>query len=102
MRAIVVCEDNHGIIGIARAEGEQARWAVELLIEKEWLTGNTDIYHKPEDDDEACWDAVKQVYGEHWKDFMKNLTINEFNEIWDGCFYLESYTIHGVDNVTIW
>ena len=101
MRVIVVCEENHGIIGVARIEGEQARWAVELLIEKDWLTDYTDIYHGTEDG-EACWDTVKQVYGEHWEDFMKNLTINEFNEVWEGCFYVESYPIYGVDNVTIW
>ena len=101
MKVLLVHEDNHGVAGVARCEGEQAKWAVELLIETDWLTGNTDIYHETEDG-EACWDTVKQVYGECWKDFMKNLTINEFNEIWEGCFYLESYTVHGIDNVTIW
>ena len=101
MRVIIVCEENHGIIGVARIEGEQAKWAVELLIEKDWLTDSTDIYHETEDND-ACWDTVKQVYGEHWEDFMKNLTINEFNEIWEGCFWVESHPIYGVDNATIW
>lgn len=94
MKVIVVHEDNHGIIGVAKCEGTQARWAVELLIEGRWLTDNTDIYHETEDG-EACWDTVKQVYGEHWEDFMKNLTIDEFNEIWDGCFYLREEEVFG-------
>lgn len=101
MKVLLINEDNHGVIGVARCEGEQAKWAVELLIEKEWLTGNTDIYHKIENND-YDWDTVKQVYGEHWEDFMKNLTINEFNELWEGCFYLEAFDIHGINNVTIW
>jgi hypothetical protein len=101
MKVIVIREDNHGIIGTARCEGEQAKWAVELLIKRQWLTGDTDIYHEAEDD-EACWDTVRQVYGEYWKDFMKNLSIDDFNEIWEGCFYLEVWDIYGVDNATIW
>lgn len=101
MKVLLIREDNHGVIGVARCEGEQAKWAVELLIEEDWLTANTDIYHEAENN-EACWDSVKQVYGASWKDFMKNLTVDEFNEIWDGCFYLEPYTVHGINNVTIW
>lgn len=94
MRALVVCEDNHGVIGIAKCEGEQAKWAVELLIKTGWLTENTDIYHETEKDG-FRWDTVKQAYGEYWEDFMKTLLIDEFNDIWEGCFYLEEREVFG-------
>lgn len=100
MKVIVIREVNHGIIGTARCEGTQAKWAVELLIRRHWLDRFTSIYY--EVNGEYLWEEVGIAFGENWEDFMKNLTINEFNKIWEDCFYLEVWDIYGVDNVTIW
>ena len=100
MKVLVVSCDNGGIIGVARSEGEQAKWAVELLMKRQWLDRFTSVYY--EVNGEYQWEEVGIAFGENWEDFMKNLTINEFNELWEGCFYLEVFDVHGVNNVTIW
>lgn len=100
MKVIIIREENHGIIGAARCNGDKATWAVNFLIAKFWLSSHTDIYVL--DGPNWGFHEVCEVYGENWAEFMRNLTIDQFNKIWDGLFYLEEWEVFGIDNVTIW
>ena len=100
MKVLVIHEDDHGVIGVARYEGEQAKWAVELLIKRCWLDSSTHVWYETNGDWQC--DEVSVAFGENWEDCMKNLTIDEFNELWDERFFLEVYDIYGINNATIY
>lgn len=51
---------------------------------------------------EYQFDDINVVFGENWKDSIKNLTIDEFNDAFEERFYLEVYDLYGVNNATIW
>ena len=102
MNVIIVHSEYCGIVGIARSEGKQAKWAVELLLQQRCglLKDSTHVYWKF--DGKWQWVEVRDAFGEDWKEFMKHLSIDIFNNIWDGKFYLEVNEIYGVDNATIY
>ena len=100
MKVIVVNSENSGVIGVARCEGGQAKWAVELLIKQDWLNSSTCVYYQK--DGEYQFDDINTVFGENWKDSIKNFTIDEFNDAFEERFYLEAYDLYGVNNATIW
>lgn len=100
MRVLVITDENTGVVGVARCEGNQAKWAVELLIDNFLLENDSLVYC--EVNGKYQWEEVNVIFGENWEDFMKSLTIGEFNKIWEDCFYIAVYDIHGVDNATIW
>lgn len=85
MRAILMYEDNHGLIGLAACY----RFAVEFLIEENWLNDFTMVWvnHRGY--------LLKEIFP-HWREEIKNWDVETFNKYFDGLFHLECMKIHGV------
>lgn len=101
MKVLIVNQDMHGLIGIVRCEGNQVKWAVDYLIETKWITHLTDIW-LDNSENQGDWVTVAEAYGEDWANVIRSWTIDQFNEIWEGCFSLSVQEIYGVNNATIW
>lgn len=94
MKVLVVFScDNGGVIGVTKSEGIQAKRAVELLIQRERIDMFTPVYCKI--NGKYQWEEIGIAFGENWEDFLKNLTIDEFNELWEEWFYIEEREVFG-------
>lgn len=89
MKVLLINEDNHGVIGVAKDVDS----VVSFLIKENWLHENTDICH--DEGDGWTWDPIKEVCGKDWEHFLRSLTVEQFNEVWEGCFYLEEEKVFG-------
>lgn len=59
MKAILISEDNHGIIGVATTEKAAKKW----LIDNGWITGSNKIWNS----DINATSALYDLYGDDWK-----------------------------------
>ena len=75
---IVINEECHGFIGVAH----DIPSAIDFLYQKNWLNEYTEIYFAHE------LLSVRSVYGENWREYFKERTLDELQYIFDGCFYL--------------
>ena len=75
---IVINEECHGFIGVAR----DVPSVIDFLYQNDWLNEYTEIplAHN--------WSSVQNVYGENWREYFKECTLDELQNIFDGCFYL--------------
>jgi hypothetical protein len=89
MKVLLVHEDNHGVIGVAKDIDS----AVSFLITDGWLHEETDICH--DNGSGWVWEPIKEVYSKDWEHFLRCLTVEQFNEIWEDCFYLKEVEIFG-------
>lgn len=76
---IVINEECHGFIGVAR----DVPSAIDFLWTHDWLNGYTEILVDHE------WDTVQNVFGEEWRERFELLTLDELQDILDGCFYFQ-------------
>lgn len=85
MNVIVIHEDNHGMIGVAK----DYESAINFLLQNHWLDSEFEIM------DEHCnWVSLKDLnisIGD-----IRQMDINKFNEFFDGCFYLDIDTVWGM------
>ena len=87
MKAIVINEDNHGFIGLAK---DYPR-AVKFLIDNGWLDDYTEVWVR-----DTEWARLNEVLGEDWADKMENWGVGNFNDYWDGSFILEEREVYGL------
>ena len=74
---IIINEECHGFIGVAR----DVPSAINFLWQNNWLSGCTEIPIAHE------WVSVESVYGKNWCEHFKKCTLDELQNIFDGCFY---------------
>jgi len=90
MNVILINEDNHGLIGVANNYYNAADW----LIINDWISDTTEICIG-EDEHSYRWKPLKDVLGEDWEDKMLDQwDINDFNDYWEGSFYLERVEVY--------
>lgn len=89
MKVIKVNEDNHGLICIAK----DYKSALQFLANNSWIEDSTEVWNGPYANPEWC--RLDEAMGEDWFDKMINWGIENFNEYWDGSFYLEEAEIYG-------
>lgn len=85
MTVIVIYEDNHGMIGIAK----DYESAINFLLQNHWLDSEFEIM-----DENYKWVALKDLnvsIGD-----IRQMDIDKFNEFFDGCFYLDIDTVWGI------
>ena len=75
---IVINEECHGFIGVAR----DVPSVIDFLYQNDWLNEYTEIHLV------YNWSSVRNVYGENWREYFKECTLDELQNIFDGCFYL--------------
>lgn len=90
MNVITINEDNHGMIGIALNYYNAVKW----LIGDGWIDDYTEVAKHSKNGD-CNWVRLNEVY-EDWADKMLNeWDIDNFNEFWEGSFYLDSVKVIG-------
>lgn len=85
MTVIVIYEDNHGMIGIAK----DYESAINFLLQNHWLDSEFEIM-----DENYKLVALKDLnvsIGD-----IRQMDIDKFNEFFDGCFYLDIDTVWGM------
>lgn len=80
---IVIKEENHGVIGIAK----DYKNAIYFLIDNDWLTAKSDIFYNED------WRHIDLVFGKYWQDKILALGFDKFCELFDGWIYLEEEEI---------
>ena len=79
-KVVVVYEECHGLIAIAHSY----LCAVNWLIEDNWLTLDMDMW----DREKTTWTTVREQFGDDAFKHFYQLTIDEFNELFEACFML--------------
>lgn len=92
MKVIVIEEENHGMIGIAKSYAD----AVHMLVNQDWLSELTEIYK--EDFDKTV--LLVEDLGEEWFAKLLEWSIKQFNECFDGCFYFTEEEVYEVAQST--
>lgn len=85
MKVIVIYEDNHGMIGIAK----DYESAINFLLQDHWLDSEFEIMDK-----NYNWVALKDL-GMSIGD-IRQMDIDKFNDFFDGCFYLDIDIVWGM------
>ena len=86
MKVILVNEDNHGLLTVAK----DYKAALDYLLDNHWIHDDTAIW----DERVNWWVELKYAQGEDWFDDMCRWSINEFNDYWDGSFYLDEIEVY--------
>jgi hypothetical protein len=69
---ILIGEDNHGYIGVAR----NYKRAVEFIIDSEWIDRDFEVLWKGE------YIPISVALGEDWKEkLLNNYNVDSFNEL---------------------
>ena len=88
MEVIVVIEENHGEI-LSAVDFENT---IRGLNTCQWLDEYTEIY----DFEEHKNKTVGEIYGENWKEVILSRGMEQFNEDFEGIFYLDWREVWGI------
>ena len=91
MRVVIIKEDSHGMVGIAKTYAD----AVYFLVNDCWLSAFTEIYCGDE-----VYKTVIEDLGEDWLAVMLDWSMEKFCEYFAGLFYLDSVEVYEVAQPT--
>lgn len=80
---ILIIEENHGIIGIAKSFSS----AIDFLYDNNWMTPETELYNPFDDTAESDWICFEKY--NLTKEDLKKCDLEIFNDLFDSVFYLE-------------
>ena len=86
---VLIEEDNHGNIGIAKDYPS----AIDFLINQGWLDESFELY-------DGNYDTTKTILeelGKEWKSIILSWNTEKFNEYFDCLFYLNIEEVYGAD-----
>lgn len=81
-KVIVIEEENHGFIAVAKSYNHAVRW----LIKEQWIT--EDSYAS---EDEML--TVKERFGDDWQNVLLSFSLDEFNDRFFGNVYLREWNV---------
>lgn len=83
MKVIIVYEENHGYLCVAKNYKSTVKW----LIDNHWIDDNTEVYTWSDVFSDYIYDKLINVLDEEWADSMvEKWDIEEFNDFWDDSF----------------
>ena len=80
---ILIIEENHGIIGIAKSFSS----AIDFLYDNNWMTPETELYNPFDDTAESDWVCFEKY--NLTKEELKKCGLEIFNDLFDSVFFLE-------------
>lgn len=83
--AVVIYEDNHGMVGLA-VDYESA---IDFLVLNEWLKPKMELLLE-----DNSISTVEEDLGENWLQLIRLWPMKVFNSYFDGLFYLDVETIY--------
>lgn len=86
MTVILVNEDNHGFLTVAK----DYKSAVKFLIDDRWIEESTEVWN--EDD---TYSRLDELLGEDAFDIItEKWNIDSFNTFWNGSFFLNEVEVY--------
>ena len=92
MKVIIIQEDNHGLIGIAKNYIS----AIDFLVNENWIDENYEVW-VDELDEDYIKQSIKDNLGENWKEIVSTWNTEKFNNFFDGSFYLTIEDVYGAE-----
>ena len=87
MTVILVNEDNHGLLTVAK----DYKSAVKFLISNRWIKESMKIW----DENGISHSRLDELFGEDVLDIMtEKWDIDSFNTFWDGNFFLNEVEVY--------
>lgn len=87
---VIIKEDNHGQIGIAKDYPS----AINFLIKEGWLDESFEVWV---DNEDYLTQFIDEKLGENWKEILSTWNIEEFNNFFEGNFYLTIEDVYGAE-----
>ena len=81
-------EENHGMISVAKDYPS----AVQFLIDSDWLSENYEVWV---DNEDYLTQTIKEKLGENWSEVILTWDTEQFNNFFDGSFYLVIEAVYG-------
>ena len=85
MNIIIIYEDNHGILGVAKDYDS----AIDLLLQNQWLTADTEVLNSVGE-----WIPLKELDLDI--ETIRNWYIKAFHDFFEGIFYLSVDCLYGM------
>lgn len=90
MRTVILIEeDNHGIIGVAKDYPS----AIDFLVNEGWLDESFEVWA----DDYGNTKPITEDLGSTWKKQLPHWELEYFNNYFEGSFYLNIEEVYGAD-----
>lgn len=84
---ILIIEENHGIIGIAKSFSS----AIDFLYDNNWMTPETELYNPFDDTAESDWVCFEKY--NLTKEDLKKCGLEIFNDLFDSVFFLDEWEV---------
>lgn len=83
--AVVIYEDNHGMVGLA-VDYESA---IDFLVLNKWLSPTMELLLE-----DNSLSTIEEDLGENWLQLIRLWSMKEFNNYFDGLLYLDVEKIY--------
>lgn len=84
MKVFLIYEENHGVVGVCE---NRVSCVISYLIQTDWLSPDMVLYENIDDEGVTLRDLQKK--NPNWKEYLQGLSIDDFNELFEGSFCLE-------------
>lgn len=84
-KVFLIYEENHGVIGVCV---NRVSCVIDYLIQTDWLSSDIVLFSEDIDEEEVTLRDL-QKKNPNWKEYLQGLSIDDFNELFEGSFYLE-------------
>ncbi len=81
-------EENHGMIGVAKNYSS----AIDFLVDSDWLDEKFEVWV---DNEDYLTQSIKDKLGENWKEIISTWDTEQFNNFFEGSFYLVIEEVYG-------
>ena len=85
---VLIEEDNHGQIGVAKDYPS----AIDFLVNQGWLDESFEVWV---DNEDYLTQTIKEDLGEEWKEVVLSWDIETFSNYFEGCLYLTIEEVYG-------
>ena len=87
---VLIKEDNHGQIGVAKDYPS----AIDFLINQGWFDESFEVWV---DNEDYLTQTIKEDLGEEWKEVVLSWDTETFNTYFEGYFYLTIEDVYGAE-----
>lgn len=91
-KVLLLNEDNHGLLDVFYDYDT----IIDYLIQEQWLNKDTEINNTDNSYSDE-WKSISEVLGEDWDIQLHKMNIDTFNNLFDGCFYIDSRRVYGLE-----
>ena len=90
MTVYTIHERDLGLIGVCAIDPSAM---VDFLIDTDWINEKYKIFVRKFNQ----LVSLRSYFGENWADRLREMTVDEIEEVFKGNFYFEKYDVYGVD-----